>query len=168
MFQNPQSVRHQCAPRSFSTKLAFQAGLLVLLGAVLSTGCVSNEQYKSEKARCLNFQRLLAQEENRASTLDDKLAYKDKEINKLNAQLKEMEDKIAASESENRDLTVKLDALKQQNHQPSEPESIPESSTLSKDSDPSGEKTLSEPSLSDPFLSDEELTNMLDHRDIKE
>ena len=163
MFHNPQSgVPYPCAPRSFSTRSAFHAGLLVLLGAVLSAGCVSKEQYQSEKVRGLNYQRLLAQEEKRADTLDAKLAQKDKEINELNAQLKETKDKVASLESQNRDLTVELNTLKKQSRSQAEPESVPDSTTLSKDPGLSQEKPPSEPSLSDPFMSDEELLKILD------
>ena len=163
MFHNPQSgVPYRCAPRSFSTKLASQAGLLFLLSAVLSAGCVSKEQYQSEKVRGLNYQRLLAQEEKRADTLDAKLAHKDKEIDKLNAELKETKDKIASLESQNRDLTVELNDLKKQSRSQLKQESVPDSTTLSKDPGLSEEKPLSEPSLSDPFMSEEELLKILD------
>lgn len=162
MAPNPQSgVQYQYAPRSFSTKSAFQAGLLFLLSAVLSAGCVSKEQYESEKVRGLNFQRLLAQEEKRANTLDAKLAHKDKEINKLNTQLKETKDKVASLESQNRDLTVELNALKKQDRRQAEQESLPDSTTLPTDSALSKEKSLPEPSLSDPFMSEEELLKIL-------
>lgn len=163
MFQNPQpGVRHQSAPRSFSTRLTFQAGILFLLGAILSAGCVSKEQYESEKVRGLNFQRLLAQEEKRANTLDAKLTHKDKEINELNTQLKKTKDKIAALESQNRDLTAELNALKEQGRLRPEQEPVPDSSALSTDLGSSKDGPFSEPSLSDPFMSEEELKNLLD------
>lgn len=164
MFQNPQSVV-RCAPRSFSTKLAFQAGLLFLLGAVLSAGCVSKEQYESEKVRGLNFQRLLAQEEKRADTLDDKLAHKDKEIAKLSTQLKETQETIASLKSQNRELTLELNALKEQGHSQPDQESL--STSPGPDLDPSKDKPHSGPSLSDPFLSEEELRKMLDQGKTK-
>ena len=52
----------------------FYIGLLCLLGTTLSAGCVSSEKLKAEKVRGLNFQRLLAQEEKRADTLNAQLA----------------------------------------------------------------------------------------------
>lgn len=156
------SVQGQCAPRLFWTRLTYQTGLLFLLSAVLSAGCVSKEQHEAEKVRGLNFQRLLAQEEKRVNTLNAKLAHQDKEINKLNAELKETKDKIASLESQNHDLTAELDALKEQSHRQAEPESVPDSTSLSTDSGPSKEKALSEPSLSDPFMSEEELLKILD------
>ena len=155
MIPKPRSgVQRQFVPRAFSTKLTFQVSILFLLSAVLSAGCVSKEQYESEKVQGLNFQRLLAQEEKRADKLNAQLAHKDEEIQKLNAQLKEMTDKIASLESQNRDLTTELDVLKEQ-------ESAPDSTALSKDSGLSKKKPPSEPSLSDPFLSEEELLKIL-------
>ena len=47
-------------------------GLLVLTGLNLS-GCVMSEKYEAEKARSLNFQRLLAQEEKRSAELDSEV-----------------------------------------------------------------------------------------------
>ena len=47
-------------------------GALGLVGAML-TGCVMAEKYEQEKARSLNFQRLLAQEEKRTGELDAEL-----------------------------------------------------------------------------------------------
>jgi len=163
MTPNVQSgVHRQSALRSFSTRLTYQAGLLFLLGAVLSAGCVSKEQYQSEKVRGLNFQRLLAQEEKRADTLDAKLAQKDKELNELNAQLKKTKDKIAALESQNRTLTAELDTLKEHSRRPQEQKSTPDSPNLSQDPDTTKDSPASEPSLSDPFMSDEELLKILE------
>lgn len=164
---NPQPVvQNHSRPRSFSTSVTFQAGIFFFLSAILLTGCVSKEQYEAEKARGLNFQRLLVQEENRANALNDKLEQKDKEINALNAQLKETKDKIASLESRNRDLTVDLNALKEQNQRQPVQEPVPGSPALSKDHGSSKDKPLSEPSfsepsLSDPFMSEEDLLNIL-------
>lgn len=155
-------VQRRSAPRSFSTKSAFQMVVLFLLSVVLSTGCVSKEQFASEKVRGLNFQRLLAQEEKRASKLDAQLAQKDKEIEELNTQLKKTKDNIAALESQNRDLTVAYNALKKQSHRQQEQEPVPDTPALSQDPGTSQDKPLSESSLSDPFMSEEELMKMLD------
>ena len=168
MISKPQSrMQRQPALRPFSTSRTCQAGLLLLLGAVLSAGCVSKEQYEAEKFRGLNFQRLLAQEEKRANTLKAQLAQKDKEINKLNAQLKETNDKIAALESQNRNLTTELDTLREPNPRSQEQEPAPDSPVLSQDPDTSKTGPLSNPSLSDPFMSEEELMNMLDRENPK-
>ena len=163
MISNPQSgVQCQVTPRSFSASLTYQVGLLFLLGVVLSAGCVSKEQYEAEKVRGLNFQRLLAQEEKRADTLNAQLAQKDKELEELNSQLKETTDKIASLESQNRDLTVELNALKEQSRHQVEQEPVSDSPVPSTAPTVSKDTSLSEPSLSDPFMSEEELRNLLE------
>lgn len=163
MISKPQSeMPCQSAPRSFSTKLMFQAGMLFLLSVVLSAGCVSTEKLAAEKVRSLNFQRLLAQEEKRANTLNAKLAQKDKEINELQAQLKETKDAIAALESQNRNLIAEFNALQEQSRQPQAQEPGPDSPALSLDPGTSEDRPLSEPSLSDPFMSDEDLLKILE------
>lgn len=163
MIQKPQTVL-QCQPTShpYSTGGMFCLSILCLLGAILPSGCVSSERLKAEKVRGLNFQRLLAQEEKRATTLDAQLAQKDKEINELNTQLKETKAKIGALESQNRTLTAELDALRTENLPPQEQKSAPDSPDLSRDSDTTKDSPPSEPSLSDPFMSDEELLKILE------
>jgi hypothetical protein len=49
--------------------------MIVALAAVAWScgGCVMTEKYEAEKARALNFQRLLAQEEKRTGELDSEL-----------------------------------------------------------------------------------------------
>lgn len=72
--------------------LAFEGGVL--------GGCVTSEKYEAEKARSLNFQRLLAQEEKRTG--------------ELNVKYQETQRKVSNLESQNRDLTTELDALREQ------------------------------------------------------
>ena len=43
---------------------------VLLLSSLLAAGCVMSEKYEAEKARSLNFQRLLAQEEKRTAELE--------------------------------------------------------------------------------------------------
>ena len=169
MSPNPQSgVQRPVIPRLFSARLTFQVGLLFLLSTVLSAGCVSKEQYKAEKVRGLNYQRLLAQEENRITTLNAQLEQKDKEINTLNAQLKETSEKIASLKSQNHDLTVELSVLKEQSRRQVEQEPVPDSPvlsaapTFSRDMSlseaPLAEPSLPEPPLSEPPLSEPSLS----------
>lgn len=68
--------------------------------ATLFGGCVSSEKYEAEKARALNFQRLLAQEEKRTG--------------ELNVKFQDAQRKASDLESQNRDLTTELDALRDQ------------------------------------------------------
>jgi len=70
------------------------------LGAILLTGCVMTEKYEAEKARALNFQRLLAQEEKRTGDLDSEV----KRIKRENVDL----------EARNREMAAQVQAVREQ------------------------------------------------------
>ncbi|MXX10301.1 MAG: LysM peptidoglycan-binding domain-containing protein [Nitrospira sp. SB0677_bin_15] len=74
--------------------------MLCLMSAVLLSGCVSTGEYEAEKAKALNFQRLLAQEEQRTDELD--------------ARLQEMQQEVSSLGSQNRELAAERDALRDQ------------------------------------------------------
>jgi hypothetical protein len=75
--------------------------LLTAGGAVfLLTGCVMAEKYEAEKARSLNFQRLLAQEEKRTGELD--------------AEVKRVKRETSEMDARNRELKAQVDALREQ------------------------------------------------------
>jgi hypothetical protein len=78
------------------------AGLASMLAVngVWVTGCVMSEKYEAEKARSLNFQRLLAQEEKRTAELDS-------EVKRTKRELSEME-------ARNRELSAQVEAVRQQ------------------------------------------------------
>ncbi|HJR77426.1 MAG TPA: LysM peptidoglycan-binding domain-containing protein [Nitrospiraceae bacterium] len=88
-----QGVQH----RIFRT--AARVSMLVM-GALVATGCVMSEKYEAEKARSLNFQRLLAQEEKRTAELDS-------EVKRAKRELSEME-------ARNRELGAQVEAVRQQ------------------------------------------------------
>ena len=73
-------------------------GVLVCGG--LLTGCVSTEKFEAEKARALNFQRLLAQEEKRTG--------------ELNVKYQDTQRQMGSLQSQNRDLNGELEALRDQ------------------------------------------------------
>lgn len=81
--------------RCLMTKLALGAAC----GLVLS-GCVMAEKYEAEKARGLNFQRLLAQEEKRTGELD--------------SELKRTKGAVTETEARNRELGAQLQAVREQ------------------------------------------------------
>lgn len=94
-------------------------GALCLSGLFLS-GCVLNEKYEAEKARAVNFQRLLAQEEKRTGELDSELKRVRQEANELearnrevSAQLQAVREQFAKSQEEAAALREAL-AVKQQ------------------------------------------------------
>jgi LysM domain len=73
---------------------------VIFVGSCLLTGCVMSEKYEAEKARSLNFQRLLAQEEKRTSELD--------------SEAKRAKRELAEMEARNRELAAQVDAVRQQ------------------------------------------------------
>ncbi len=79
-----------------------QAGRLVALaiGTVMLTGCVMAEKYEAEKARAMNFQRLLAQEEKRTGEMD--------------SELKRLKRDAGDLEARNRELTAQVQAVREQ------------------------------------------------------
>jgi LysM repeat protein len=72
---------------------------LICAGLMLS-GCVLSEKYEAEKARSLNFQRLLAQEEKRTGELD--------------SEVKRAKRELAEYETRNRELTAQVQAVREQ------------------------------------------------------
>ena len=79
-----------------------RGALLVAAGisGVLLSGCVMAEKYEAEKARSLNFQRLLAQEEKRTGELD--------------AEVKRVKREGAETEARNREMKAQVEALREQ------------------------------------------------------
>ena len=74
--------------------------LTVACGLLLTTGCVFKETYEAEKARSLNFQRLLAQEEKRTAELDN--------------ELKRVKRDSADYEARNRELAAQVQSAREQ------------------------------------------------------
>lgn len=64
------------------------------------SGCVLSEKYEAEKARSLNFQRLLSQEEKRTAELDNEVKRSKKEL--------------AEYEARNRELTAQVQAVREE------------------------------------------------------
>ena len=72
----------------------------VICGGLLLSGCVMAEKYDAEKARSLNFQRLLAQEEKRTGELD--------------SEAKRSKSELMEYEARNRELTAQLQTTREQ------------------------------------------------------
>ncbi len=60
------------------------------LGGLVLSGCVMSEKYEAEKARSLNFQRLLAQEEKRTAELDADLKKTRRHLNEAEVRNREL------------------------------------------------------------------------------
>ncbi len=112
-------------------------GTMTLIGGLLS-GCVSSEKYEAEKARALNFQRLLAQEEKRTG--------------EVNVKFQDAQRELGTLQSDTRDLTAELDAMRDQfTSTQDELTRLREGKMTDVKSD---ELTLSEPSISEFGLED--------------
>ena len=72
----------------------------IVCGGLLLSGCVMAEKYDAEKARSLNFQRLLAQEEKRTGELD--------------SEVKRSKNELMEYEARNRELTAQMQAVREQ------------------------------------------------------
>ena len=83
-----------------STLIQARTITIVICGGLLFSGCVLSEKYEAEKARSLNFQRLLAQEEKRTGELDN--------------EVKRTKRELAEYETRNRELTAQVQAVREQ------------------------------------------------------
>jgi LysM repeat protein len=110
------------------------AGVLVSTG--LFAGCVSSEKFEAEKARALNFQRLLAQEEKRTG--------------ELNVKYQDIQRQLGSLQSQNRDLNSELEALRDQLNRSHDELSRVREGGMGKSDD----LKLSEPSISEFGLND--------------
>ncbi len=92
---------------------------LLMVGSLTLSGCVMSEKYEAEKARSLNFQRLLAQEEKRSSELD--------------SEVKRAKRELGDYEARNRELGAQVEAVRQQAAQiQEEAQAMKEASLLEK------------------------------------
>ena len=137
----PQSeVRHYQTHGPSSTNLMLQVGMLCVMSAGLMSGCVSSGKYEAEKARALNFQRLLAQEEQRTGELDTRL--------------QEARQEIVSLGSQNRELTAERDTLRDQIERQQTRAAASDVPDASGDMDISPDMPFSDPSLSEYEMSD--------------
>src|SRR5688500_6642589 len=91
--------------------------VILICGALVLSGCVLTEKYEAEKARSLNFQRLLAQEEKRTGELDN--------------EVKRTKRELVEYETRNRELTAQVQAVREQmSRVQEESEAIKEASLL--------------------------------------
>ena len=125
---------------SSSTRLTLRFGMLCLMSAALVSGCVSSGEYEAEKARALNFQRLLAQEEQRTGELDNRL--------------QEAQQEITSLDSQNRELTVERNSLRDQAERQQKRAPASDMPGTSSDMGMSPDMSFSDPALSEFELSD--------------
>ena len=85
----------------------------VICGGLLLSGCVMAEKYEAEKARSLNFQRLLAQEEKRTGELDSEVKRSKNELTEYEARNRELTAQVQASREEMARVQEEADAMKE-------------------------------------------------------
>ena len=95
-----------------STRIAL--GLIFLCLGPLLGGCVVlEEKYNAEKARSLNFQRLLAQEEKRTAELDSEVKRTKKELSEFEARNRELTAQVQSAREQMGRLQEEAEAIKE-------------------------------------------------------
>ncbi len=89
-------------------------GLAIFCGGPLLSGCVVlEEKYNAEKARSLNFQRLLAQEEKRTAELDSEAKRTKKELAEFEARNRELSAQVQSAREQMARLQEETEAIKE-------------------------------------------------------
>lgn len=87
--------------------------LLVGFGPLIGGCVVLEEKYNAEKARSLNFQRLLAQEEKRTAELDSEVKRTKKELAEFEARNRELTAQVQAAREQMARLQEEAEAIKE-------------------------------------------------------
>lgn len=85
----------------------------IICGGLLLGGCVMAEKYDAEKARSLNFQRLLAQEEKRTGELDSEAKRSKKELLEYEARNRELTAEVQAVREHMTQVQEEAEAMKE-------------------------------------------------------
>ena len=97
-------------------KLMFTCGyriVTIFCGGLLLSGCVMAEKYDVEKARSLNFQRLLAQEEKRTGELDSEVKRTKNELMEYEARNRELIAQLQTSREQMARMQEESEAMKE-------------------------------------------------------
>lgn len=91
----------------------FLLGILLCSG-LLASGCVVlEEKYNAEKARSLNFQRLLAQEEKRTAELDSEVRHSKAELAEFEARNRELSAQVQVAREQMGRLQEEAEAIRE-------------------------------------------------------
>jgi LysM repeat protein len=85
----------------------------IICGGLLLSGCVMAEKYDAEKARSLNFQRLLAQEEKRTGELDSEAKRSKNELMEYEAKNRELMAQVRTAQEQIARLQEESEAMKE-------------------------------------------------------
>lgn len=100
-------------------QLCVRARRIPLLGVLLCTGLlvsgcvVLEEKYNAEKARSLNFQRLLAQEEKRTAELDSEIRHTKAELAEYEARNRELSTQVQVTREQMVRLQEETEAIRE-------------------------------------------------------
>ena len=87
---------------------------ILLCSGVLASGCVVlEEKYNAEKARSLNFQRLLAQEEKRTAELDSEVRHTKAELAEFEARNRELSAQVQVAREQMGRLQEEAEAIRE-------------------------------------------------------
>lgn len=87
--------------------------MTVVCGGLLLSGCVMTEKYDAEKARSLNFQRLLAQEEKRTGELDSEVKRSRSELMEYEARSRELTAQLQTTREQMARVQEEAEAMKE-------------------------------------------------------
>ncbi len=87
--------------------------IAVICGGLLLSGCVMAEKYDAEKARSLNFQRLLAQEEKRTGELDSEVKRSRSELMEYEARSRELTAQLQTAREQMARVQEEAEAMKE-------------------------------------------------------
>src|SRR4029077_9342230 len=85
----------------------------IIWGGLLLIGCAVGEKYEAEKARSLNFQRLLAQEEKRTGELDSEAKRSKNELMEYEARNRELMAQLQSSREQLARVQEEAEAIKE-------------------------------------------------------
>jgi outer membrane murein-binding lipoprotein Lpp len=87
--------------------------ITIICGGLLLSGCVMAEKYDAEKARSLNFQRLLAQEEKRTGELDSEVKRSRSELMEYEARSRELAAQLQTAREQMARVQEEAEAMKE-------------------------------------------------------
>ena len=88
-------------------------GILLCSGLLVSGCVVLEEKYNAEKARSLNFQRLLAQEEKRTAELDSEIRHTKAELAEFEARNRELSAQVQVAREQMGRLQEEAEAIRE-------------------------------------------------------
>jgi LysM repeat protein len=88
-------------------------GILLYSGLLVSGCVVLEEKYNAEKARSLNFQRLLAQEEKRTAELDSEVRHAKAELAEFEARNRELSTQVQIAREQMARLQEETEAIRE-------------------------------------------------------